>query len=65
LANIVAALLALSRADEARAEIARALASAPRSPSALAQLAVVEFAANRDREAERAALAAISGDARS
>jgi len=62
LSNIVAALLALSRPDEARAEIAQALARTPRKPEALAQLALVEFAANRDDDAERAALAAISGD---
>ncbi len=62
LANKVAALLALGRADEARAEVDQVLAAAPRDPAALATLARVEFMRLHTKESERAALAALAID---
>jgi hypothetical protein len=61
--NLVTALLAIGRLDEARAEVAVHLAgSSNGDPDALALLANVEFVAARISEAEAAAIAALRRD---
>lgn len=64
LVDIVGALLALDRADQAREEVTRTLARTPRDPVALAQLARLDFVADRLDDSERAALAALETDRR-
>jgi tetratricopeptide (TPR) repeat protein len=65
LTNLVTALLALGRVDEARAELGAALGAFPDEPTALALLAQVEYVSSRDRESEAAALRALRTDPRS
>jgi tetratricopeptide (TPR) repeat protein len=65
LTDLVTALLALGRVDEARAELSVALGAFPDEPTALALLAQVEYVSSRDRECEAAALRALRSDPRS
>jgi len=60
--NLVTALLAFGRLDEARAEVAAHLARSSGDPDALSLLANVEFVAARIAEAEAAAIAALRRD---
>ncbi len=60
--NLVGALTALGRVDEARGELDEELRRSPRSTVALGLLAQVEYVAGRTAHAEVAARRALSGD---